>query len=97
MKDYTEGDNSDIIATDSQKNTVYLLAQKHGVTCPEQLAIVLCRHFIKTYRHVLKVKVYIEQYPWQRIDADGKKHNHAFVMTPVATRFATATLKREGV
>lgn len=95
-KDYTEGDNSDIIATDSQKNTVYLLAQKHGVTCPEQLAIVLCRHFIKTYRHVLKVKVYIEQYPWQRIDADGKKHNHAFVMTPVATRFATATLKREG-
>jgi len=95
-KDYVNGDNSDIIATDSQKNTVYLLAQKHGVTCPEQFAILLCRHFLKTYDHVLKVKVYVEQYPWQRIDVDGKKHNHAFVLTPVAIRFATAILKRGG-
>merc|ERR1712071_365705 len=65
-------------------------------SCPEQFAILLCRHFIATYSHVLKVKVYIEQCPWQRIDADGKKHNHAFVMTPVATRFASATLTRGG-
>ena len=30
-KDYIAGDNSDIIATDSQKNTVYILAKQHGV------------------------------------------------------------------
>ena len=96
-KDYVHGDNSDIVATDSQKNTVYLLAKKHGVTCPEQFAIVLCRHFLDTYDHVLKVKVHIEQYPWQRINADGKEHNHAFVFTPVATRFATASMKRGGI
>lgn len=40
-KDYTDGDNSDIIATDSQKNTVYLLARKHGVSCPEAFAVVI--------------------------------------------------------
>ena len=96
-KDYTQGDNSDIIATDSQKNTVYLLAKKHGVSCPEQLALELCRHFLQTYSHVLKAKVYIEQYPWQRIEVDGKKHNHAFVLTPVATRFCTARMDRDGI
>ena len=31
-KDYLHGDNSDIIATDSQKNTVYILAKQHGVS-----------------------------------------------------------------
>jgi urate oxidase len=95
-KDYSEGDNSDIVATDSQKNTVYLLAKKHGVTCPEQFALLLCRHFVETYAHVVKVRVYIEQYPWRRIDAEGKEHNHAFVFTPVATRFCTARLQRGG-
>ena len=31
VKDYTHGDNSDIIATDSQKNTVYVMAKQYGV------------------------------------------------------------------
>lgn len=30
-KDYLGGDNSDVVATDSQKNTVYILAKRHGV------------------------------------------------------------------
>ncbi|XP_075213928.1 urate oxidase [Lycorma delicatula] len=30
--DYLSGDNSHIIATDSQKNTVYVLARKYGVS-----------------------------------------------------------------
>lgn len=95
-KDYLSGDNSDIVATDSQKNTVYLLAKKHGVTSPEEFAIILSRHFLTTYNHVLKVQVYIEQYPWKRIDIDGKQHNHAFVFTPVATRVCTVTMERNG-
>ncbi|XP_046643712.1 uricase-like [Daphnia pulicaria] len=96
-KDYTEGDNSDIVATDSQKNTVYLLAKKHGVNSPEEFAILLCRHYLSTYAHVLKAQVQVELYPWQRIDADGKKHNHAFVFTPVATRFCTARMEKNGI
>ena len=31
-KDYLQGDNSDVVATDSQKNTVYILAKRHGVS-----------------------------------------------------------------
>jgi urate oxidase len=31
-KDFIVGDNKDIIATDTQKNTVYILAKKYGVS-----------------------------------------------------------------
>jgi len=46
-KDYETGDNSDIIATDSQKNTVYVLAKQYGVSTPESLGfcwpLILCQ------------------------------------------------------
>ncbi|CAG7718597.1 unnamed protein product, partial [Allacma fusca] len=38
-KDYLFGDNNDIVATDSQKNTVYILAKQHGVKSPEEFAL----------------------------------------------------------
>lgn len=41
VKDYTHGDNSDIIATDSQKNTVYVMAKQHGV-CIEGDHLLVC-------------------------------------------------------
>lgn len=33
-KDYLEGDNGDVVATDSQKNTVLVLAKQNQVRCP---------------------------------------------------------------
>jgi urate oxidase len=97
-KDYLNGDNSDIVATDSQKNTVYLLAKKFGVQSPEEFAIRLCTHFLTTYRHVEAAHVYIEEYPWKRInyskDLHGPEHNHAFIYTPVATRYCDVLQKR---
>lgn len=87
-KDYETGDNSDIIATDTQKNTVYALAKMKGIRSVEQFGQDLCQHFLDTYHHVLRVQVHIEEAPWQRIQQEGKDHNHAFVITHQATRFA---------
>lgn len=91
QRDYKEGDNRDIIATDSQKNTVYLLAKKHGVKSPEEFGILLCSHFLYQYRHVEEVNVNVEEYPWSRHEVDGVPHNHAFVFTPTATRYCQVT------
>ncbi|XP_030384888.1 uricase [Scaptodrosophila lebanonensis] len=66
-KDYYQGNNSDIVATDSQKNTVYLLAKKHGIESPEKFALLLSRHFLNKYAHVEGVHVHVEAYPWQRV------------------------------
>jgi urate oxidase len=101
QKDYLQGDNSDIIATDSQKNTVYVLAKKFGVKSPEDFATILCNHFLKTYSHVTKAVVEVEQMMWNRVvyGEQGniqKVHNHAFIHTPVCTRFSTVTLERGG-
>lgn len=93
------GDNSDIIATDSQKNTVYLLAKKFGVKSPEDFALTLTRHFLSKYRHVKEAHVHVKEYPWDRIrytNAENKadQHNHAFLFTPVATRYCDVIQQR---
>ncbi len=83
-----KGDNSDIIATDSQKNTVYLLAKKHGVGSPEQFAMLVAKHFVQTYSWVTKAEVTVEALNWQRVRGD---HVHAFIATPTFTRWAKVT------
>lgn len=99
-KDYLLGDNSDIIATDSQKNTVYVLAKKFGIKSPEDFAILLCNHFLSKYSHVMNVVISVEETLWNRISyGEGSTqmfHNHAFVHTPICTRGTTVTWKRNG-
>eukprot|EP00099_Drosophila_melanogaster_P013877 NP_476779.1 urate oxidase [Drosophila melanogaster] len=74
-KDYYQGNNSDIVATDSQKNTVYLLAKKHGIESPEKFALLLARHFINKYSHVEEAHVHVEAYPWQRVCQEETRTN----------------------
>ncbi|CAL8121738.1 unnamed protein product [Orchesella dallaii] len=93
-KDYLVGDNSDIVATDSQKNTVYILAKQHGVKSPEEFGLLLTSHFLSKYPRVMKAKVCIEELPWERMCSDGKPHNHAFICTPKSTRFSSVTFQR---
>ncbi|KAK3869907.1 hypothetical protein Pcinc_024821 [Petrolisthes cinctipes] len=81
-KDYLTGDNSDVIATDSQKNTVYILAKRHGVVSPEDFALLLCSHFLIKYPQLTKAQVHVEEYPWQREVMDGRAHNHSFKFSP---------------
>jgi len=97
QKDYLEGDNRDIIATDSQKNTVYLMAKKHGIHSPEAFALLLCSHFLYTYGQVAEVSITVEEYPWSRYHVDKRPHNHAFIMCPTATRFCEVRQLRNGM
>jgi urate oxidase len=98
QKDYLLGDNSDIIATDSQKNIVYLLAKKYGIKSPEDFGILLCNHFMSKYNHVTKVSIRINETRWNRVSYSDhqnvKLHNHAFIHTPICTRTASVVLKK---
>ncbi|KAI3458762.1 hypothetical protein Pfo_015425 [Paulownia fortunei] len=76
---YTHGDNSDIVATDTMKNTVYVKAKE----CTQQLsvedfAIVLGKHFTFFYRQVTAAIINIVEKPWERINIDGQPHEHGF-------------------
>nr|XP_057928235.1 uricase [Doryrhamphus excisus] len=86
-KDYLTGDNSDIIPTDTIKNTVHALAKLKGVKTIELFCLDLCHHFLSSFNHVLRVKVYMEEVPWRRLEKNGVDHAHAFIYSPEALRF----------
>lgn len=76
---YVRDDNSDIVATDTMKNTVYIKAKE----CSEQLsaeefAILLGKHFTSFYPQVFTAIVKIVEKPWERISVNGQPHEHGF-------------------
>ncbi|PKI43018.1 hypothetical protein CRG98_036596 [Punica granatum] len=76
---YVRDDNSDIVATDTMKNTVYAKAKE----CTEQLsvedfAILLAKHFTSFYSQVSGAIVKIVEKPWERVYIDGQPHEHGF-------------------
>ncbi|RKP06670.1 hypothetical protein THASP1DRAFT_31515 [Thamnocephalis sphaerospora] len=76
---YTHADNSLVVATDSMKNTVYVLAkQSNHVGRPELFAQELGRHFLDTYSHVSTAHVRILQHRWARMNVQGRLHPHSF-------------------
>ncbi|KAH3799295.1 uricase-like [Dreissena polymorpha] len=93
-RDYVFGDNSDIVATDTQKNTVYILAKKHGIKNIETFALILSNHFLSKYPHVVATKISVQEYPWKRVQMDGQPHNHAFQYIADCTRVCEVNQKR---
>lgn len=91
---HTEGDNSQVVATDTQKNTVYAFAKQHGITSPEQFLITLGRHFVDSFEWVSGGRWEAEQFAWHRIAVDGEPHDHAFVRSGQETR--TTVVQMDG-
>lgn len=88
---HTEGDNSHVVATDTQKNTVYAFA-KDGVGAPEDFLLRLGQHFVDDFDWVSGGRWAAEKYSWSRIDVDGSGHDHAFVRGGTETRTTVVTL-----
>ncbi|XP_062868496.1 uricase [Trichomycterus rosablanca] len=85
--DYLTGDNSDIIPTDTIKNTVHALAKLKGVRTIEGFALDICNHFLTAFKHVTRAKVNIVEAPWKRLEKNGVLHSHAFIFSPESWRF----------
>lgn len=86
---HTEGDNSHVVPTDTQKNTVYAFA-RDGVGAPEDFLLRLARHFTTAHPWVTGAELSAEQHAWERID----DHDHSFVRTGRETR--TAVVEVDG-
>lgn len=91
---HTDGDNSQVVATDTQKNTVYAFAREHGIGSPESFLHRLARHFVDGFEWVSGACFEAETFTWQRIPVDGQPHDHAFVRSSTATR--TAVVQVDG-
>ena len=82
------GDNSKVVPTDTQKNTVFAFAHD-GVGEIEDFAVRLARHFVSEFPSVHRARVSIEEVAWDRI------HDHAFVRAGTEKRLATVTCSTE--
>ncbi|KAI9732618.1 MAG: hypothetical protein M1834_003954 [Cirrosporium novae-zelandiae] len=90
---YTEADNSVVVATDTMKNTVYILAKQNPVIPPEFFAATIGTHFIETYKHIHAAHVKIVTHRWTRMVIDGKPHPHSFLRDGAETRNVEAVIK----
>lgn len=79
------GDNSAVLPTDTQKNTVYAFAREHGVDQVEDFAALLARHFVDTQQAVHRATVTVDEHHWERL-AD-----HSFARSGRETRTTTVT------
>jgi urate oxidase len=83
------GDNSMVLTTDTQKNTVFAFA-RDGIGEIEDFGLRLARHFVRESEAVERARVSIEEHPWDRIDG------HAFVRAGSEKRLATVTCAKDG-
>lgn len=76
---HTVGDNTKILPTDTQKNTVYALAKEHFVASIEEFGLYLANHFTSNNPTVSQSRIEITEYAWSRMHVDGKQHSHAYI------------------
>lgn len=93
---WTHSDNANIVATDTQKQTTYIMAKQHPVNPPELFASILGNHFIQQYSHITVAHVSIIMHKWTRMEVEGKPHPHSFLRDGAETRVVEAVVRRNG-
>ena len=83
------GDNADVVATDTQKNTVYAFAKEAPVGEIEDFALRLGRHFVDSFEHISGARILIDEHGWNRISG----HDHAFSQAGSEKRTTAVTIQ----
>src|SRR5215472_6227820 len=68
---HTKGDNSNVLPTDTMKNTVYALARQHRIGTPEEFCLRLADHFLGRHAHLSRARIEAGETLWTRL-AFGK-------------------------
>ena len=88
---HTEGINTDVLPTDTMKNTVFALAHDAILDEPERFAHLVCRHFLDTAAAADRVTVELLLHRWDRTGP------HGFIRGPEEVRVASVSATREGL
>ncbi len=93
---HATGDQANVLPTDTQKNTCFAFAKEKGVSSPEDYALALADHFLEAAPAATAARIEVEEYAWDRIDVDGKGHDHAFARRGGDVRTAVVTVDDSG-
>ena len=83
------GDQSQVLPTDTQKNTAFAYAKLHGISSIEDYALALGRRLVEVTPAATECEVRVEEYAWDRIG------DHSFVRRGGAVRTAFVTVGRD--
>ena len=92
---YTKGDNSKVVATDTIKNTINVLAKEKLGEEIEPFALALGKHFLERYKQVRSANIDINERDWRRVEIDGKPHPHSFAAGSDAKIFTRVVCTRD--
>jgi len=93
---HTDGDNRNVVATDTMKNTAYAFAADHLTGAIESYASDLAEHFLQTDA-VARATVNVREHAWRAIEVGGTPAEGAFVRGGEGTRLATVAATRGSV
>lgn len=89
---HVDGDQSQVLPTDTQKNTAFAFAKEKGVASPEEYALALADRLLQASDAATGARIEVEEYAWDRISIGGSGHDHAFVRRGGDTRTTVVTL-----
>ena len=92
---YRSGDQSKVLPTDTQKNTAYAYAKEKGLREIEEYALTLGRHFVADVAPVRGARVEVEEFAWERVEVDGREHDHTWVRSGSEVRTTVVTVEGE--
>ena len=93
---YLSGDQSNVLPTDTQKNTAFAFAKEKGVGSIEDYALTLARHFVHDIAPVEGARIEVEEYAWDRAIIDGVEHDHTWTRRGPEVRTAAITVDASG-
>ena len=94
---YTEGDNAQVIATDTIKNITYVVAREEVAACNELFGAKLANRFLSRYPQVSRATVTLHETKWARASIGGAAHGHSFTLDANGRPYARVSATRAGV
>jgi urate oxidase len=93
---HVAGDNAGVYPTDSMKNSVYIVARRHGVGEVEIFAELLAGHLLARATEPASVEIEISARLWAPIPVGGVAHPHAFAEAGAERRAVRLVAERGG-
>jgi len=94
---HVTGEQTDVLPTDTQKNTAFAFAKKYGVRSPEEYAVTLGTRLLEATPVATGVSVRVEEYPWDRVSFGQYEHEHTFVRRGGEVRTVEVDVTHDGV
>ena len=93
---FVEGDNSNILPTDTMKNTVYSLARDSSAECMEEFGKELVKFFLQRNPQIFGAEIVMSENRWEHLLTGGKPHPTTFVQASAELQIAEVAGKRNG-